>query len=214
MGQLKYGAVYKLWNPSSHLSFGESFRSAARVLFMCQRRKESPFSKLPDDCLFFILNMMRWDWVNDTSSEMRREQKQLRRLRRQQSIEEADAIMAEQNGETNAQEEAVDDDNDAENEEDDSDAENEDDEDFMHEDSSDDSEDADSSDDDSEESNESSDQEYAWGDHVGSRNAFQYDDASSDSDASSDHDREREERSRRIAIMRARRNILSYLRSH
>ncbi|KAL7495244.1 hypothetical protein ACHAWT_003763 [Skeletonema menzelii] len=227
VGQLKYGAVYKLWNPQENMSFGGSFRTAARILFMCQRHSESPFSKLPDDCLFFILNMMRWDWLNDTSVEMKREQKQRRRLRRQQMIQEADAIMDEQNNHADANEEVaaaddevqVDDEVDAEAEEDEEDL------DFMDEDSSDDSEDADTSDndddddddddDDEEESSEEEEEEYAWGDHVGSRSAFHYnaDDTSSDSE-NSESDVERDERYRRVAIMRARRNILSFLRSH
>jgi len=240
VGQLKYGAVYKLWNPQENLSFGGSFRTAARILFMCQRRPESPFSKLPDDCLFFILNMMRWDWVNDTSVEMRREQKQRRRLRRQQMIQEADAIMDEENNDADANEQVVEgvvlaegivlaeeEEEQAEDAQVDIDVNSDDDEeeedvDFMEEDSSDDSEDADtsdndddeSSDDDNEESSEEEEEEeYAWGDHVGSRSAFHYADDTSDSEAS-ESDFERDENVRRIAIMRARRNILSFLRSH
>jgi len=242
VGQLKYGAVYKLWNPQENLSFGGSFRTAARILFMCQRRPESPFSKLPDDCLFFILNMMRWDWVNDTSVEMRREQKQRRRLRRQQMIQEADAIMDEENNDADANEQVVEgvilaegivlaeeeeEDEQAEDAQVDIDVNSDDDEeeedlDFMEEDSNDDSEDADtsdndddeSSDDDNEESSEEEEEEeYAWGDHVGSRSAFHYADDTSDSEAS-ESDFERDENVRRIAIMRARRNILSFLRSH
>ncbi len=215
VGQLKYGAVYKLWNPQENLSFGGSFRTAARILFMCQRRAESPFSKLPDDCLFFILNMMRWDWVNDTSVEMRREQKQRRRLRRQEMIQEADAIMDENNSHADANEVA------GAEDDDDDDAQvggDEEDLDFMDEDSSDDSEDADTSDSDDDDSDvddeESSEEEYRWGDHVGSRSAFHFnaDDSSDSEDSESDH--ERDEHARRIAIMRARRNILSFLRSH
>jgi len=234
VGQLKYGAVYKLWNPQENLSFGGSFRTAARILFMCQRRPESPFSKLPDDCLFFILNMMRWDWVNDTSVEMRREQKHHRRLRRQQMIQDADAIMDEENNDADANEQVVEgvvlaeeEEEQAEDAQVDIDVnsdgdEEEEDLDFMEEDSSDDSEDADtsdndddeSSDDDNEESSEEEEEEeYAWGDHVGSRSAFHYADDSSDSEASAS-DFERDENVRRIAIMRARRNILSFLRSN
>ena len=232
VGQLKYGAVYKLWNPQENLSFGESFRTAARILFMCQRRQESPFSKLPDDCLFFILNMMRWDWVNDTSLDMKREQKQRRRLRRQQMIQEADDdIMDEEaNGVANEEEEVEEEVEDAENdvqvEQVESDIEEEEDEDhdFMEEDSSDDDEDADTGDSDDEELDEDTEDsssgeeeeeedEYAWGDHVGSRSIFHYNADSSDSEAS-DSDAERDERARMISIMRARRNILTFLRSH
>merc|ERR1712013_617817 len=35
-------------------------------MFMCQRRWESPVSMLPDECLFYILHMCRWDWFDDT----------------------------------------------------------------------------------------------------------------------------------------------------
>ena len=77
VGRLEYGAVYRLWNPQEHLNFGVRFQSVARTLFLCQRRWESPMSKLPDDCIFYILNMCRWDWANDTPDGM----KELRRRR-------------------------------------------------------------------------------------------------------------------------------------
>ena len=203
VGQIKYGACYSLWNPSKNLAFGENFRGAARTLFMCQRRLESPFAKLPDDCIYYVLNMMRWDWVNDSTVTMKREQKNMRRLRRQQLMEEADAILAEMGNEN---------DNESSMEEDASSNEHENDDevlgvdDAMEEDISDDSEDADSSD----ESTASN--EYAWGDHVGSRSAFNYND-NSDND-SSDSEEEEAETRRRGAMMRARRSILQFLRSH
>ena len=146
-------------------------------------------------------------------------------------IMEADAVMAEENND-DAIEEAVEsvrgedhgqEEDDAQADQVNSDAENEDDLDVMDEDSSDDSEDADTSDDnddddDSEEEDEESseeEEEYAWGDHVGSRSAFHFNaDDTSESDEESDNDTERDERARRISIMRARRNILSFLRSH
>jgi hypothetical protein len=77
VGRLEYGAVYRLWNPSEHLSFGCRFQKLAKSLFLCQRRWESPMSRLPDDVIFYILNMCRWDWANDTPEEM----KDLRRRR-------------------------------------------------------------------------------------------------------------------------------------
>ncbi|KAI2495036.1 hypothetical protein MHU86_19468 [Fragilaria crotonensis] len=71
VGRIQYGAVYKLWNPSEAHVFGGKFQSLARCLFLCQRRWESPMSMLPDDCIFYILNMCRWDWANDTPQDMR-----------------------------------------------------------------------------------------------------------------------------------------------
>mmetsp|Transcript_43757 Transcript_43757/g.74699 ORF Transcript_43757/g.74699 Transcript_43757/m.74699 type:complete len:402 (+) Transcript_43757:108-1313(+) len=223
VGQIKYGACYRLWNPSKNLSFGGNFRCAARTLFMCQRRQESPFSKLPDDCLFYILHMMRWDWVDDTSGDLRREQKYRRKLRRQQMIAEADAMLdeAEMEEAENTADSAP-----AVNEQDDEAVLGIDDDDYveyenMDEDSSDDSEDADSSDDDSisEESAASDEHAYAWGDHVNSRNRFIFNDSDSsdsDDDASDEHVDERLGRPRRSQFTRATRNLLHFrfLRSH
>ncbi len=71
VGKINYGVVYKLWNPSENLSFGDNFRGLARNLFLCQRRWESPMSMLSDDCIFYILNMCRWDWMEDSVGSMR-----------------------------------------------------------------------------------------------------------------------------------------------
>mmetsp|Transcript_9952 Transcript_9952/g.21702 ORF Transcript_9952/g.21702 Transcript_9952/m.21702 type:complete len:412 (+) Transcript_9952:117-1352(+) len=71
VGRLEYGTVYKLWNPQVQLKFGGNFQTGARALFLCQRRWESPLSLLPDECLFYILNMCRWDWFDDDSESMK-----------------------------------------------------------------------------------------------------------------------------------------------
>mmetsp|Transcript_60054 Transcript_60054/g.147619 ORF Transcript_60054/g.147619 Transcript_60054/m.147619 type:complete len:500 (-) Transcript_60054:5753-7252(-) len=75
VGQVAYGTVYKLWNPDTSLKFGEKFRSGCRALFLCQRRVESPMSILPDECLFYVLNMLRWDWFDDDPVTMRARRK-------------------------------------------------------------------------------------------------------------------------------------------
>ena len=80
VGKISYGVVYKLWNPSEHLSFGGKFRNIAKLLLMCQRRWESPLSMLSDDCVFYILNMCRWDWMDDSFEEVRGHKKRLRAL--------------------------------------------------------------------------------------------------------------------------------------
>lgn len=157
---------------------------------MCQRRTASPLSRLPDDAIYYIINMMRWDWVNDTSVEMVREQKNARRIRQRQRIAEMENASRLVSDETvvNALPQVlnnpddgvlgVDEDREDDNGmEDDVDDNDEDDENNMDE------------DDDSDESLESAvSDEYAWGDHVSSRNAFVYDDASSHSDDSDDGD--------------------------
>ena len=70
VGKIEYGVVYRLWNPYEHLYFGNRFQAITLTIFACQRRKESPISKLPDDCIFYILNMCRWDWAGDNRNGM------------------------------------------------------------------------------------------------------------------------------------------------
>eukprot|EP00429_Kryptoperidinium_foliaceum_P008038 CAMPEP_0176025302 /NCGR_PEP_ID=MMETSP0120_2-20121206/12376_1 /TAXON_ID=160619 /ORGANISM="Kryptoperidinium foliaceum, Strain CCMP 1326" /LENGTH=439 /DNA_ID=CAMNT_0017358485 /DNA_START=70 /DNA_END=1385 /DNA_ORIENTATION=- len=75
VGRLNYGTVYKLWNPQVQPKFGSNFQDGARALFLCQRRWESPWSMLPDECIFYILNMCRWDWFHDDAGTMRQRRK-------------------------------------------------------------------------------------------------------------------------------------------
>lgn len=63
--QINYGVVYKLFNPEVYHSFGSKFQQMARVMSMCIRRRDCALSLLPEECLFYILNMCRWDWAND-----------------------------------------------------------------------------------------------------------------------------------------------------
>ena len=88
VGRLEYGAVYKLWNPQMQPKFGSNFQDGARALFMCQRRWESPWSLLPDECIFYILNMCRWDWFKDNSDTMK-DRKKREKVRVRQGREEA-----------------------------------------------------------------------------------------------------------------------------
>jgi hypothetical protein len=70
VGQVEYGVVYQLWHPERHNRFGQHFDAATRALLLCQRRDESPFAQLPDECIFYILNMCRWDWFDDQAQDM------------------------------------------------------------------------------------------------------------------------------------------------
>ena len=70
VGQLEYGILYQLWQPERHLEFGPHFRDAAHTILACQRRAESPVARLPDECIFYILNMCRYDWFADNAEEM------------------------------------------------------------------------------------------------------------------------------------------------
>jgi hypothetical protein len=72
-----------------HTQFGTNFRKSVTTLLALQRRPQSPFSILPDECLFYILNMCRWDWFQDTAPQLKeeqrvRKQKLLRQRREQQ----------------------------------------------------------------------------------------------------------------------------------
>lgn len=88
VGRLEYGAVYRLWNPNEFLNFGDKFQNAARTLFLCQRRWESQLSRLPDECIFYILNMCRWDWFKETPADMKA-------LRKKNKVRAAAAAAAE-----------------------------------------------------------------------------------------------------------------------
>ena len=66
----RYGIVYQLWHPDRHLKFGTNFQAATHTLLACQRRNESPVCRLPDECIYYILNMCRWDWFDDAAEEM------------------------------------------------------------------------------------------------------------------------------------------------
>lgn len=163
---------------------------------------------LPDDALYYILNMCRWDWCGDEADNLRREQKDLRRARRQRLAMEAQQ-MVEKDGGNEEMEEDADDTGD----EDALGVDESDDVSAMEEDSDDDSEDGTNTSD-----SEDDEEEYHWGDHVGSRNPLRYRDFDSDSDASDQSDdedgRQREAAFRRRALLQARRNIVHFLRSH
>ena len=84
VGQINYGAVYQLWNPQQHLEFGPSFREATRSLLGLQRRDECVISTLPDECIYYILNMCRWDWFCDSSEAIKQEKR--RKKQREQAL--------------------------------------------------------------------------------------------------------------------------------
>jgi len=80
VGKISYGVVYRLWNPHEYKSFaGNKFRNIVRTIFACQRRWESPLSLLPDDVIYYILNMCRWDWVGDGYEDCLEHKKKCRR---------------------------------------------------------------------------------------------------------------------------------------
>ena len=102
VGRLDYGTVFKLWNPEVQPKFGNCFQDGSRALFMCQRRWESPFSMLPDEAIYYILNMCRWDWFDDNNVTMKdrrkreklRNKKQLVLIEQQQQQQQNEAAAA------------------------------------------------------------------------------------------------------------------------
>jgi len=87
VGRLSYGTIYKLWNPEVQPKFGSCFQNGARTLALCQRRWESTLSVLPDEAIFYILNMCRWDWFGDnidTLKDRKKREKQRKELEQQQ----------------------------------------------------------------------------------------------------------------------------------
>jgi hypothetical protein len=95
VGQIKYGTVYKLWNPERHGYFGNSFEAATMALLMLQRRN-TVFSCLPDECLFYILNMCRWDWFDDTSRGLKQKMIARKRLQREKEIQQVQMMALEE----------------------------------------------------------------------------------------------------------------------
>lgn len=84
VGQIEYGVVYQLWHPERHLAYGDQFRAAAiRLLTGQQRRPESVLATLPDECVYYILHMCRWDWFGDTADGLQLRRRLLRARRRQ-----------------------------------------------------------------------------------------------------------------------------------
>lgn len=112
VGRLEYGVVYRLWNPRVHADFGDRFRATVKTLLACQRRSESPFSLLPDECIFYILNMCKWDWMGDDVRGMKRilkKKKEKRKLlEKQQRKKERKAVAAAALAATAAREEVND----------------------------------------------------------------------------------------------------------
>ena len=108
VGQIQYGVRFQLWQPPlTGTVYGPRFREAVQTLLACQRRPEtSPVARLPDECLYYILNMCKWDWWDDTPSalqEQRRRYKQKQRQLRLQQQQEAEAEQQQQQSSSSAE---------------------------------------------------------------------------------------------------------------
>lgn len=85
VGRIDFGAVYQLWSPDLHTQFGNRFQDVTSTILACQRRPESPFAMLPDECIYYILNMCRWDWFEDTADKMVSDRQLAERKRQRKS---------------------------------------------------------------------------------------------------------------------------------
>lgn len=74
---------------------GTAFRKAVLAMLTCQRRCTSPVSLLPDECVYYIMNMCRWDWFGDTPGVLQARLREKRRREMQLQREQA-AIITEQ----------------------------------------------------------------------------------------------------------------------
>ncbi|KAL7579851.1 hypothetical protein ACA910_004863 [Epithemia clementina (nom. ined.)] len=86
VGQIDFGAVYQLWSPERHHRFGSRFQDVTTTMLACQRRVESPLSMLPDECIYYILNMCRWDWFEDTADQISSQRRKRQRSERPKRI--------------------------------------------------------------------------------------------------------------------------------
>lgn len=68
VGSVSYGVRYILWNPVKHVHqrFNDPFKDLVLLMLLCKPRADCPFSWLSEDCIFYILNMTRYDWVKDS----------------------------------------------------------------------------------------------------------------------------------------------------
>jgi hypothetical protein len=94
VGQVNYGVIYQLWQPSPQLhgQFGPRFHEAVRAVLACQRRSTSPVALLPDECLYYILNMCRWDWFADGAGELKERRRQRERAARERALQQAQQV--------------------------------------------------------------------------------------------------------------------------
>eukprot|EP00977_Amphora_coffeiformis_P001242 scaffold259_cov158-Amphora_coffeaeformis.AAC.8 len=85
VGQVAYGVRFALWQPVLTVSrYGPAFQAAIRTMLGCQRRLESNVALLPDECLYYIFNMCRWDWFDDTTQALKEQRRRQRRRAREQ----------------------------------------------------------------------------------------------------------------------------------
>ena len=65
VGRLEFGVRWLCWNPAAdvHARFPRAFRAMARTLALCWNRRDGHLGRLPQSCLFYVLNLCAWHWA-------------------------------------------------------------------------------------------------------------------------------------------------------
>jgi hypothetical protein len=63
VGRVEYACRLLLWNPEVHCKFSSSFKDGVMVFLLARPRAGCPLSFMSDDIIFYILNMVRQDWI-------------------------------------------------------------------------------------------------------------------------------------------------------
>ena len=71
VGRLRFGAKVLLWRPNVHRLFPPAFQRAVLTVFMCQKRAESPLSRVPSAVLCLVLQYLAWDDVGGSRESAR-----------------------------------------------------------------------------------------------------------------------------------------------
>eukprot|EP00040_Diaphanoeca_grandis_P005257 m.32052 g.32052 ORF g.32052 m.32052 type:complete len:405 (-) comp16571_c0_seq1:258-1472(-) len=60
VGRISFGVRWILWTPEQHNRFPEQYKSIVMTLILCWNRLDTELSWLPQEMVFFILNMIPW----------------------------------------------------------------------------------------------------------------------------------------------------------
>eukprot|EP00617_Octactis_speculum_P003935 CAMPEP_0185781428 /NCGR_PEP_ID=MMETSP1174-20130828/102392_1 /TAXON_ID=35687 /ORGANISM="Dictyocha speculum, Strain CCMP1381" /LENGTH=433 /DNA_ID=CAMNT_0028471407 /DNA_START=52 /DNA_END=1350 /DNA_ORIENTATION=- len=63
VGRVSYGAKFQLWQPECHAAFPPVFKDLVNLFLMTKPQDACPISWMSNDILFYILNMLRHDWI-------------------------------------------------------------------------------------------------------------------------------------------------------
>ena len=63
VGRVDYSITHMLWTPSKHRNFPPEFKRLVITLLMTRSRGTSPLSRVPEDVIFHLINMIPCDWV-------------------------------------------------------------------------------------------------------------------------------------------------------